>query len=282
MHFEKKAIAANRRPVAKVRNAVDPADFTVLPEPGAHRVDASRRPDIVGNIDIRGGETERPATLVAMLDDSLNFEWPPQHRRRVPGLAAFQLFADMARGVDLRVRGRYRRDGRHRVTAAFGVCLKQRGIAAALMTEPKILANHHMLGPEPVYNDTLNELLAFQMRQSFVEIQDNQRVHAQRFDMVRLIVKGRQPVRRVMRPEETSRVRLESQDDQRRAVVARNVGATPDNGLMPAMHPVEIAQHHDALARAFRNVFNGSDDLHILFVLCPPRGPNLSRPWRTV
>ena len=150
------------------------------------------------------------------------------------------------------------------------------------MAEPEILPDDDLFGGETSDNHMLDERFTAQLRKRFIEGQCDQGIDPQRFDVVRLVLKRRQSERRIVRPEKTSWMRFECQNNQGGFRLTRQIAAATDNSLMPAMHTVEIAQHYDARARAFRNFFKVPDDLHIQSAFRPPDGPNLSRPCETV
>ena len=122
--------------------------------------------------------------------------------------------------------------------------LQQGHVARPLVAEAEIPAHHHMprgqVGDKYFSDEGLGRL----EREGMIEVLHEEVVDARLLQSVRLGPQRGKPKRRLVRQENRTRMRFESQHDQRRRERVGDTSRIGQQHLVAAMHPVEVADDH--------------------------------------
>ena len=119
------------------------------------------------------------------------------------------------------------------------------GIAVA---EARVDTDHDGRRLQTASEGVTHEVLGRLLGELGGEVEDEQPVDPRRLEQVLAQPAGRQQIRRLVRPQDRDRVRLEGDRDRREAVGSADAARLVDDGQVPTVHPVEIAEgHHTGL-----------------------------------
>src|SRR5260221_279273 len=99
MNLEAQIAAAEGRPQAEIGDAVVPG--AVATDGSAHGVDAGRRAQIIGKLDVGGRKADGAASPVALFDAAIDFPVAAEQRGGLARLAFDEKMADASRRIDL-------------------------------------------------------------------------------------------------------------------------------------------------------------------------------------
>ena len=140
---------------------------------------------------------------------------------------------------------------------------QQRKVPGAVVAEEKIGADPHLRHVQPVGQHDADERLGIPARQLGREAHDRRAVHAgggQRLELLRL---RHQQRRRLVRPHDARRMRIEGHDHRGGAVLAGDAADSLEDLAVAAMDAVEIPQRKNRVFPARRAwIFRKVDDVH--------------------
>src|SRR5690606_18286602 len=116
-------------------------------------------PEILAEGDVGGREAELAAAPVARLDASLDLPVAAEKLGGLGGTAGDQELADAGRRISLAVRALLGRDHGHAEAVARGQLAEHRDVAAALVAEHEVLADHDVAGAHPLDQEPTHEVL---------------------------------------------------------------------------------------------------------------------------
>ena len=237
MHFQQRPRPAHGRPDAEIGDA---GPRLVGQAADLDGKDPGHRQGVVLDADIGRGEPELAADLVAVRDLAVDDVGAPQQACRVFHVAGCQRPAHAGTGhpfaVDRNTAHRFDSESM-RGTGS----LQQREIASAPLAEAKIVTNDQMASTQAVDQHLRNELVGRQRREAGVEAADHGLLDTGIGQQFELFAESRQARRRRGRAEEFARVRFEGKNGGWQTGLARDIAQAAQQGTMPAMHAVEIA-----------------------------------------
>ncbi|MCY1532634.1 hypothetical protein D9M68_679170 [compost metagenome] len=211
----------------------------------AHQVHAVERYAAALELHIRGRGAQLAAELLAVQHSPGNAEGAAQQAlgegevARGQGLAhpraadplAIQLHG--SRGFD---------------AEALGLAgLQEEGeIAGTIATEAEIVTDLQVRRSQPFNQHRVDELRGAELAQAAVERQAEHLVHALARQQLELVAQARQAHRRCIRAEVLARLRLENHHATGQTQLSRTLAQPLENGLVAAVHAVEIADGGDA------------------------------------
>jgi hypothetical protein len=115
---------------------------------------------------------------------------------------------------------------------------------------------------EARHQDALDKILRAEDRKLLVEGQNHGKIELVAFQQRELLRQRRQPEMRAVRLEELSRMRLEHHGTRQPAVLCDGCAGSLEEGLMAAMHAVEIANRERGSPGLMGNMVVSVNDVH--------------------
>jgi hypothetical protein len=134
--------------------------------------------------------------------------------------------------------------------------------AGAALAERDVEADGQMAHAQALVQHLLGEIAIGEIGHLGVEGQDVEQVDAEIGQGLGLLLGVHQPERLGVGLEDPARVRLETDDAQRRLGGLSGAGGRRDHPLVAAMHAVEIAERHGRAAIRRRQILPAGDDTH--------------------
>src|SRR5208282_6937039 len=187
---------------------------------------------------------------------------PSEHLARGIKIAGANGLANARAADDLTVEGHggQSMNGETEFAAEF---FEQRDVAATFVAENKIRADTEALDLSEVARQTANEIFARLSAEFFVEMNQQQRVRAQRFNRAQFLRQRINQRRHPLRRNDGVRVPVK-RNYQRNGIVLVRIGdGLADDLLMAEMDAVENADGQAALAVAGLQFVCGMDDFHV-------------------
>jgi hypothetical protein len=141
---------------------------------------------------------------------------------------------------------------RHVETSALACLQEKFRRAASTLAEVKVVAGHDAAGMKLFDQNMLHEVFRRPAGEFGGERLLDYRVKAHVPQDRCLFTRVSKPVDRLVRLEETARMRLECQHDCRQVFLGRDFQRPLKHGLMSAMNTIKIADGHHAIAQALR------------------------------
>ncbi len=191
------------------------------------------------------GDAERPAQqLLSQRQLALGAHLPQ------PG-AAHPLAVDLDGGCRL--------DGE----ALHGPHLQQKiEIAGTVTTEAEIVTDLQIPYAKPLYQRRMDELGSTQLAQASIEREAQHQVHALLSQQAQFFPQAGKPSRGLVRREELTGLRLEDHHAAGQPQFGRALAQARQDGLMPPVHSVEVADGGDAPPMPGPQVVKTSNQLH--------------------
>jgi hypothetical protein len=121
-------------------------------------------------------------------------------------------------------------------------------VAASRATEPKVAADVNGRETQARREVVAEELFPGQRSQLTIERKDEHAVDAAAFERFQLLPAGLDQLRASRRRDDRQRMRIERDDDRRRGARLRGGRHADENGLVPEVHAVEVAdRRHEGL-----------------------------------
>lgn len=225
-------------------------------------IDAIGRVQHIAERDIGGRVTDGAAAFIAMLDHAAHFPIPAEHGIGMGDITKAQGLTDGGggQGAVPFIRD-FVDDGDGQAGLAQRVSR-----AAPHLAEGKIITDNDMRSVKARAQDAVDKLIRGLRSEIPVEGQGEQVINAtfrQAFSAQKVIgqAKGR-----VIRAKHAARVRLEAEDPELLASCARDCSSIVDQGTMPAMDAIEIADDDNAILRILGQSSQGGVRLHTFFV----------------
>ncbi|MNN58230.1 hypothetical protein D3C81_1732690 [compost metagenome] len=119
-------------------------------------------------------------------------------------------------------------------------------IAGTIATEAEIVADLQVRRAQPFHQHRMDELRGAELAQAAIEGQAEHPVHALAGQQLELVAQARQAHRCRIRAEVLARLRLENHHAAGQTQLSRTLAQPLENGLVAAVHAVEIADGGDA------------------------------------
>ena len=142
----------------------------------------------------------------------------------------------------------------HREIQFRAECFQQRHIAAAFVAEREIAAHAEALNLAQVARQSADECLAGLFAERLVEMNQQQRVRAERFDGAQFLRQRINQRRHAVGRDDGVGMAIEGDDERERLVLARVGDGLPDDLLMAEMHAVEETDGQADFAACRRSV----------------------------
>ena len=138
--------------------------------------------------------------------------------------------------------------------------LKHGEIALTPSTKTEVVTDEQVAHVEPAHEDVVDEATGGLRCESGVEAAHVHTIHPAGFEQQQLLAQRGEAGGRVCGSEILARMRLEGEHDRRQAESARLVREQLEQGLVAAMHPVEVADREYSGPVGLRR--NPAKDLH--------------------
>ncbi|MCY1206807.1 hypothetical protein D9M72_183870 [compost metagenome] len=159
--------------------------------------------------------------------------------------------------------------------------LQEFEITGAIATEAEIVTDFQMPGPQPLDQDRMDELGSAEFPQAAVERQAKHPVHTLTSQQLELVAQTGQTYRCGIRAEELARLRLEYHHAGGQTKLSRTLAQPLENGLMAAVHAVEIADGGDTAPMLGSQVVEALNQLHSTSLVHKVVDYTHSRRWTT-
>lgn len=141
--------------------------------------------------------------------------------------------------------------------------LTQEGdVAAALVTEPEVLADENGAGVEVLHENAADEVLRRLRGELGVEAQHEARVDAGLLEQVELLLETHERVGAHLRRDNRERVPVERDDDALQVALGRDSLELADDRAVSGVHAVELADRDGGGAEVGGNPVNVADADH--------------------
>ena len=247
---------------AMVHRPIGPLVF-----PGVHAVGGQT--DLIGNLNIGRRKAQQTPALIARDDHPATFERSAKHACCNLNLSPGKGAANCCRADRLRdsIAAFNQRQALDVETFALAKLGEKRHVAASVVPEVKVLADHDGLGRQALHEHVVGPLRGRELRHGPIEMQDDNGVDAGCLEKLQLLVEVGDKLRRRLWSHNRCRMPIKGHDGRcamLRGSLRANLG---DDGLVTQMHPI-VGPNGDNGATILKvSLRKISDHLHALDVI---------------
>jgi len=258
MDLHGQPVVAEGRAVADVQDAGMPPAFHL----GRDGIHPAGRDEFLLRGDVRRGHPDLGAPPVALHDGAAQVVGPAQELHGPAHIPFLQGVPDAGAAhedaLDL-----HALDGLHVEPQLFAHAAQERLVARLAVPEGRVVADDELLEVEPVPEDAPDELLGRRLRELRGEFDEDDRIDAQAFDQLQLLLERRQEIERAsLGVQDLLGVGLEGQDDAAALPVGGLRDDLPQKPLVREVDPVEVADGHDGTLVFRGDLVQAPDDIH--------------------
>ena len=147
----------------------------------------------------------------------------------------------------------------HRKPEFFSQPAEQRDVAGALVAEGEFSADAKALDPRQIFRQSANEHFAGLLAESFIEMNQQQRVRSERFNHAQLLRQRLNQWRHARRSHHGVGMTIERENQRRGFVLAGVSNGLPDDLLMSEVHAVEETDREADFPAGGGKFFGGAD-----------------------